>query len=113
MRPDAALRKVRAACLAIADVTERSSHGSPCWFVGGKQFAAFLNDHHGDGRLALWLCAEHEAQTAIVASDPEVYFVPPYVGPSGWIGVRLDRDLEWSQVAALLELAAARTHPIT
>ena len=46
--------------------------------------------HHGDGRVALWLKLPDGAQQALVDSDPDLYFVPPYVGPSGWIGVRLD-----------------------
>jgi len=101
MKPDAAVTKVRAACMALSDVTEKASHGAPCWFIGGKQFAAFADHHHDDGRLALWLCAPDGMQQILVENEPECYFVPPYVGSRGWVGVRLDRSLPWSQVVAV------------
>jgi hypothetical protein len=104
-----ALAELRAICLALPDVSERPSHGMPAWFVGSgtkqRQFAVFSNDHHGDGRIALCCAAASGVQAMLVDSDPEVYYVPPYVGPCGWIGVRLDRDVARSQVAALVEAA--------
>ena len=106
MKVDAAVANVRAACLAQSGATEKLSHGSPCWFVGGKQFAAFDDHHHGDGRIALWLCAPDGMQQMLVEAEPDHYFVPPYVGVRGWIGVWLDRAPRWSQIAALIEQAA-------
>lgn len=91
--------------MALPDVTERPSHGMPAWFVGKHQFAVFSNDHHGDGRVALVCAAADGVQAMLVDADPEVYYVPPYVGRLGWIGVRLDRALAWSQVEALVEAA--------
>ena len=115
----AALAKLRDACMALPDVSERPSHGMPAWFVGSgtkqRQFAVFSNDHHGDGRIAMCCAADRGVQTMLVDSDPDVYYVPPYVGPAGWIGVRLDRGLSWAQVGALVEAArdtiAARQPP--
>ena len=111
MTPKQALAKLRAACMALPDVSERPSHGMPAWFVGTgtkqRQFAVFSNDHHGDGRVAMCCAAGDGVQAALVDSDPDCYYVPPYVGPFGWIGVRLDRDLPWSQVTALIEAARA------
>ena len=107
MKPAAALEKMRKACHALPDVTERPSHGMPAFFVGKRQFAVFSNDHHGDGRVALVCAAEDGVQKMLVDSDPDAYYVPPYVGVAGWIGVRLDKKLPWSQVAALLEAAHA------
>jgi len=107
MRPDDALRKVRAACLALDDVTERLSHGQPAWFVGKKQFAVLTNNHHGDGMLALTVGAPPGMQRMLVDSDPEIYKVPPYVGSKGWVLIRLDRDLPWKQVRALIEAACS------
>src|ERR1700686_2185762 len=96
----AALERVRRICLALPDATERLSHGSPCFFVRERpSFVMFLDDHHGDGRLALWWAAPPGAQQAMIGSDPERYFRPPYVGPRGWVGVRLDRGLPWETVA--------------
>ena len=101
---EAALEAVRGVVLELPEVEERLSHGGPAWFVAGKkQLGTFLDDHHGDGRLALWLAAPAGAQEALVASDPEAYFRPPYVGHRGWIGVRLDRGLDGDAVAAHLE----------
>lgn len=100
------LAKVRALCHALPDVTERPSHGSPTFFVNGKRtFAYFLDNHHGDGRLALWCAAPDGAQAMLVDSNPERYFLPPYVARLGWIGVRLDRDAPRNEIAMVLEAA--------
>jgi hypothetical protein len=107
MRTAAALAKLRTTCMALPDVTERPSHGMPAWFVGKKQFCVFSNDHHGDGRVALVCAAPDGMQAMLVDSDPDIYYVPPYVGRLGWVGVRLDKDLEWSQVASIVESAHA------
>ena len=101
-KADAALRHVRALCLALPGATERLSHGAPCFFVK-KSFVMFLNDHHGDGRLAVWCAAPEGAQQALIAADPERFFRPPYVGPSGWIGVRLDVRPDWNEIAGIIE----------
>ena len=106
------LERVRAACLAMPEVTERPSHGSPAWFVRGKRcFVMYLDDHHGDGRLALWCAAPDGMQQALVSGDPESYFVPPYVGHRGWIGVRLDRSLPWDEIAGAIEDAWLEVAP--
>ena len=106
------LDRVRELCLALPEVTERLSHGSPTWFVRGKKtFVTYLDDHHGDGRLAIWCHADRDAQVAIVEADPRRFFVPPYVGPRGWIGVRLDRRPNWAVVAALIEEGHRRVLP--
>lgn len=110
--PVAALARVRAACLALPEVTERLSHGAPTFFVRGKKtFVMFLDDHHGDGRLALWCAAPPGAQRAAVAEEPERFFVPPYVGHRGWLGVRLDRDPDWDEVAAIAADAYRQVAP--
>ncbi len=101
----AALAQVRTFCLALADVTEKISHGFPTYFYKKRVLGYFLDNHHGDGRLALWLPAEPGVQDMLIDSNPEVYFKPPYVGPSGWIGVRLDRDAAWPEVASLIDAA--------
>lgn len=107
---DAALKRVRALCLALPEATERLSHGAPTFFVK-KSFLMFHNDHHGDGRLAIWCAAPEGAQTAMIGADPERFFRPPYVGPSGWIGVRLDVRPDWDEIAGIIEDAYRHVAP--
>jgi hypothetical protein len=107
---DAALKRVRALCLALPEATERLSHGAPCFFVK-KSFVSFVNDHHGDGRLAIWCAAPGGAQTAMIGADPERFFRPPYVGPSGWVGVRLDVRPDWDEIAGVIEDAYRTVAP--
>lgn len=108
------LDRVRALCLALPETTERLSHGSPSFFVRGKKtFVMLLDDHHGDGRLALWVAAPAGAQAELVDLEPERFFVPPYVGHRGWLGVRLDRDLDWDEVAGIVEDAYCCVAPRT
>ena len=107
-----ALERVRAACLALPEVQERPSHGAPSFFVRGKRcFVMVMDDHHGDGRFALWCAAPEGMQAALVSGDPESYFVPPYVGHRGWIGVRLDRSLAWVEIAGAIEDAWLEVAP--
>ncbi len=107
-----ALARVRALCLALPDVVERPSHGAPTFFVAGKRsFATFMDNHHRDARLAIWCAAAAGMQAAHVDHDPDGYFVPPYVGGRGWLGVRLDRGLHWDEIAGVLEDAYAAVAP--
>ena len=102
LSPDAALGRVRAICLGLPEVTERLSHGAPTFFVRGKKtFVMFENDHHGDGRLALWVAAAPGVQEELVEDEPDRFFRPPYVGVRGWLGVRLDRSPDWDEIAAI------------
>ena len=84
---------VRSISMALPDVEEHKTWGTDInWRVRNKMFAMFVNDHHGDGRIALWLDAPPGDQELLVAADPVRFFVPPYQGPYGWIGVRVDLD---------------------
>jgi hypothetical protein len=99
-----ALKRVRAICLALPETNERPSHGSPAFFVRDrKTLAMFLDNHHGDGRLAIWCPAPPGVQGELVRQEPERFFVPAYVGHRGWLGVRLDVDVEWDEVADIVE----------
>ena len=107
-----ALEAVRALCLALPETTERPSHGSPAFFIRGKTtFVMFLDDHHGDGRLAIWCAAPIGVQPTLVGEEPERFFVPPYVGGRGWLGVRLDVDVDWAEVAGIVEDAYRMVAP--
>jgi len=105
------LEKLRKLCLALPGTTERLSHGEPTWFVQGKKTFAMYSDHHHDDRLAFVCAAPDGAQEALVGSDPERFFVPPYVGHRGWLGVRLDVPVDWEQIADLVEAAYRRVAP--
>jgi hypothetical protein len=104
-RAATAIARVRKFALALADVTERESHGAPAFFVKTKSFMSFADNHHGDGRLALWCAAPPGAQAMLVDVNPEAYFVPSYVGHLGWVGVRLDRKLDWNEIEVVIEQA--------
>jgi len=83
------LDTVRRLCLALPGTEERLSHGEPTFFTGGKVFVMFANNHHGDGRVAVWLPVPSGLQPGLIAGDPERYFHPPYVGVRGWVGIVL------------------------
>ncbi len=97
------LDRLRKIIGAWPETDERLSHGAPTFWGGKRTFASFHVDHHGDGRVAVWCKALAEFQQDLVDTDPEIFFVPPYVGPSGWVGIRLDRDVDWELVAEVLE----------
>jgi hypothetical protein len=95
--------RLREICLALPEVTERPSHGVPTWFVGDKKSFAQLwaDGHHGDDFPHLWCAGPPGAQEALIGSAPDRFFRPPYVGHRGWIGVRLDGDVNWTELAEL------------
>lgn len=100
--------------MALPEVSERLSHGAPTFFIRGKKVLAHLfDDHHGDGRLAIWCAAAPGVQAELVEQEPNRFFVPPYVGHRGWIGLRLDIDPDWDEVAGILEDAYRLVAPKT
>ena len=106
------LERIRRICLALPEVSERLSHGAPTFFVRGKRaFVMVLTNHHGDGRHAIWCAAPDGLQRMLVEADPERFFVPPYVGHRGWLGVRLDRGLDWDELTGVVEDAFVEVAP--
>jgi len=112
-RPGSAalIAKVRKVALALPGASEKLSHGEPTFFAGGKCFFTVDNDHHGSGHVAIWCKAEPGVQSGLVDAEPRHFFVPPYVGKQGWVGVRLDSGLDWAKVAALVERAWREVAP--
>jgi hypothetical protein len=96
------LEALRRLCLALPEATERLSHGEPTWFVRGRTTFVTYADHHHDDRLAFWCAAQPGVQEALVASAPERFFRPPYVGHRGWAGVYLDVPVDWDEIAELV-----------
>ena len=106
------LAGIRKLCLALPETSERPSHGAPTFFVRDKRsFLTVLTNHHGDGRFALWCAAPEGVQAMLVEADSERFFVPAYVGHRGWLGVRLDRGLDWNELAGIVEDAYAEVAP--
>jgi hypothetical protein len=98
------LTRLRAICLAFPEVTERLSHGAPTWFAGPSTFATLWSDGHHDLEFPhLWCAAPPGAQTELIAANPSRFFRPPYVGHRGWLGVRLDAPVDWTELAELCE----------
>jgi hypothetical protein len=104
------LARVRRLCLALPETSERLSHGEPTFFVHNKVFVMFANNHHHDGRVAVWLPAPPGAQEELLAAAPDCFFRPPYVGVRGWIGIELDH-IEDAALAAHIDLAWALIAP--
>ena len=106
------LARIRELCLALPETSERPSHGAPTFFVRAKRpFLMVLENHHGDGRFAIWCAAPEGMQGMLVAGDADRFFVPPYVGHRGWLGLRLDHDFEDDELAGIVEDAYAEVAP--
>lgn len=94
--------QLRRLCLALPAVTERRSHGEPAWFVADKKLFVTYADHHHDDRLAFWCAATPVVQETLTGTDPARFFVPPYVGGRGWLGVYLDVPVDWAEIGSLV-----------
>jgi hypothetical protein len=105
MPRSAPIGKLRKICLALPDVVEKEAWGEPTFRVRGRMFAMYDNNHHDAGRIAVWCKAPLGFQSMMVAEAPERFFVPPYVGANGWVGVRLDLDVDWKEIAGVVQQA--------
>ena len=86
-----ALERVRRICLALPEAFEQEAWGTATFRVRKRMFGMYAENHHADGKVALWLPAPLGTQRYLVENEPEKYFVPPYVGVKGWAGVLIDR----------------------
>jgi len=107
------LQKIRKFVAALPETAEKEAWGAPTFRVRNRVFLMFAeagNDHHE--RPGLWCMSTHDNQDLLVRSQPGRYFVPPYVGPSGWVGIYLDKRPSWNAVGDLIrdayELAWAK-----
>ena len=102
--PPRPLTKLRKLCLKLPEAHEVEAWGEPTFRVRNKMFAMFAsaNNHHGGGRPAVWFKAAAGEQARMIKAAPEVFFVPPYVGKSGWVGAWLDGDVDWEMLAEFL-----------
>jgi hypothetical protein len=105
---DAPIDRLRAICLALPEAVEKETWGDPTFRVRDKIFAM---EKSGDGRVSVWCKAPQGSQEILVGADPARFFVPPYVGHKGWVGIRLDDGPDWDEVAMLVERSYRLTAP--
>jgi predicted DNA-binding protein (MmcQ/YjbR family) len=106
---DEALERLRSICLAYPEAREHAGGvGSPSFTVRTKIFAML---HPHDRRPSMWCKAPPGIQAALVQTDRERYFVPPYVGHRGWAGVWLDVRVDWGEVESLVDESYRMTAP--
>lgn len=96
------LDRLRAFVATLPETKETLSHGAPTFWGGKKTFAVYHAGPYDEGRLGIWIKAEDGVQEELIESDPERFYRPKYVGPSGWVGVRLEGAVDWGVVEALL-----------
>jgi predicted DNA-binding protein (MmcQ/YjbR family) len=99
MRDKEPTDRLRTICLTLPEAVEKEAWGDPTFRVREKIFAM---EKRGDGRISVWCKAPPGSQMVLVGADPKRFFVPPYVGHKGWIGMRLDDGPDWSEVAQLV-----------
>ncbi|MFT3978403.1 MAG: MmcQ/YjbR family DNA-binding protein [Sphingomonas bacterium] len=102
LTPTEALERIRKIALALPASAERLSHGAPGFHIEkGKFFAYFWHDHHADGEtVAIVKATDREEQAMLIEMDPDFYFRPAYLGPYGWVAMRLLREhTDWDRVA--------------
>lgn len=107
------LDRLRALCLALPEAHEVEAWGEPTFRVKNKMFATYASSasHHGAGRPGVWIKSAAVTQDMLVRAEPAHYFVPPYVGKSGWVGAFLDKRPDWDILADLLRDAYRLTAP--
>ena len=97
------IAKLRSRCLALPEATERVSHGEPAFFARDKKLFVMASQQHHDDRLGFWCAAPPGETAALVSGDSRRFFVPPYVGHRGWLGVYLDVDgVDWAEIGEIV-----------
>jgi predicted DNA-binding protein (MmcQ/YjbR family) len=92
--------RLRAICLSLPEAVEKETWGGPTFRVRDKIFAMEWRE---DGRLSMWCKAPPGSQHILVTADPKSFFVPPYVGHKGWVGMRLDNKPDWAEVETVVK----------
>ena len=104
-----ALEQLRAICLALPEAVESGGVGNPSFKVRDKIFAMRHDQHRG--QWSIWCKAGSGIQEMLVQSEPERYFVPPYVGHHGWVGIQIHDDMDWEVAADLITKSYRMTAP--
>ena len=100
--PPSAIARLRKICLALPEAHEVEAWSEPTFRVKNKMFAMFANNHHADGRIAVWCKSSADNQELLIQANPTRFFYPPYVGPSGWVGIVFDAKTDWKEVAEII-----------
>ena len=110
------VQRVRRVCLALPETWEKISHGEPTFFVGKRVFAMCSINHHNDGHIAVTVPLPLGVQAALIEASPKKFYKPPYVGPSGWVGIELprvsDKELALHIREAWRLIAPEKFHPL-
>lgn len=96
------LDRLRRIIEALPETSEKLSHGSPTWWGGKKTFATYHSGSYDEGRRAVWIKAPEGVQEDLIDADPEKFYRPKYLGPSGWVAMRLEGKVDWNEVRFLL-----------
>jgi hypothetical protein len=110
---DPRLVRLTAICDALPEATRDYNGRHATFRVRQRTFAYFLDNHRGDEGIVGVACKAHPGENeALVAADPDRYYIPAYVGPRGWVGLRLDTStVDWQEVAELVTESFALTAP--
>jgi hypothetical protein len=111
--PAKPIDRLRKLCLALPEAHEVEAWSEPTFRVKNKIFAMYADsdNHHGAGRPCVWVKSTHLIQDMLIHEDADRYFSPPYVGPKGWLGIRLDRRPNWTTITDLVRDAYLLTAP--
>ena len=111
---DTCLARLSKICLALPEASRRMCQSHATFEVRKRVFAYFLNNHHGDGIVSLACRALPGDNTSLVAAQPERFYLPAYIGPRGWVALRLDRGaIDWEEVSEIVTMSYRLAAPKT
>jgi hypothetical protein len=93
--------RIRSICMALPGVAEKLSHGAPAFFAGRQFLIVWRHGHHDHRFPHMWCAAPPGVQDELVTTEPDRFFRPPYVGGRGWVGVRLDGEIDWEEITSV------------
>ncbi len=112
MRPPHLLEHISKICLSLPEATREDMGAHAAFAVRKKKFAYYLHDHHGDGIISVSFKTASGENPILIDSDPDLYYSPAYLGPRGWVALRLDLgEIDWEQVTAHLIQSYRLTAP--
>jgi hypothetical protein len=110
--PDRRLARLTKICLALPEATRQDSGRHAAFLVRKRTFAYYLDDHHGDGIVAVTCKVLPGENAALAAAQPSRYYLPAYIGPRGWVALRLDSGaIDWDEVAELIAVSYRQIAP--